>query len=226
MSLEWLAEYQQAWNDYIATLPARFGDLTEKQLKKKLENITELQKLIENSKIAQVNSKWKAKRIMFDLFNKAYGEERIIIFTGFIETYELLIDLCKAMGISYNIFENVADFKKGNEQVLIGRIKAHGKGGNIPEASVTLFTDMDWVCSNNLQAENRMDRPEQTKEMKVVYYLTKNEDVDTHIREINKEKTRHIEEFMRPLCEEELLVLPSKLSDLQSKFYKEFQLLS
>lgn len=225
MSTDWLTEYHNAWTEYMGTLSDRFGDLTEKQMAKKIDNIKELQRLIENSKIAQINSKWKARQAIEDIKNGDYGDSRIILFCSFVETYDLLCELCKENDIMFKTFDEVNDFKKGNEKVLIGRIKAHGKGGNIPEASVTLFVDMDYVCSNNLQAENRMDRPEQTKEMLVVYYQTEDERVDARIREINKEKTKHIEEFMQPFYAEELAVINSKLSDLRTKHYKHFNIL-
>lgn len=221
MSLEWLAEYNQAWNEYVGTLKGRFGDLTEKQFAKKLSNITELQRLIENSKIAQINSQWKARRVVEDIKAGKYGDRRIVVFSTFIETDKLLADLLTQEGISFRTFEEINEWKANGERVLVGRIKAHGKGTNVPEASVALFVDMSWVPNENLQAECRIDRPEQTRNMEIVYYITENETVDEHIREINKKKQERITEFMRPFTSEEMTMLPSQLAELRSAFPKE-----
>ena len=85
---------------------------------------------------------------------------------------------------------------------------------------------MDFVPSNNIQAENRMDRPEQKNDMLVVYYMTEGEDiVDHHVRNINKDKSKKIREFMRTLTDEEIAEMPEKLKKLRVKFFKEMEIL-
>ena len=225
MELEWLAEYQKAWDDYIGTLRGKFGQLTEKQFKKKMENISELKKLIENSRIAQVNSRWKARQAVKDIHDGVYGDKRIVIFSGYVETDKFIAEELERYGISYQTFENVRDWKANGDRVLVGRIRAHGKGTNAPEACVALFTDMSFVPNENIQAENRIDRPEQKNEMDIVYYQTKDEDVDIHIRAINIEKSARIAEFMRPFSEEELLMMPDAIEALRRQFPKQCALL-
>lgn len=228
MSPEWIDEYSRAWDDYFRTLNLRLGldGLSVKKIAQKLKNVKELKKLIENSKIAQVNSKWKALQIVQDIAEKKYGNNRIIIFSMFIETDLLIQQELEKANISFRTFDEIGDWKIRGEQVLVGRIKAHGKGSNVPQASVVLFSDMDWTPSNNLQAENRVDRPEQQNEMEIVYYLTENEQVDEHIQSINKEKMEAINEFMRPFTDEEMTLMPGKIMELRSKFPKECALLN
>jgi SNF2 family DNA or RNA helicase len=217
MTIPWLAEYNQAWEDYLVKAKKRNVDM---------ENVMELQALIENGQTYQVNSKWKARQVVDDIKNGVYGDQRIVVFSMFIETYTLIAALLAAQGISYRVFEDVREWKTGTEQVILGRIKAHGKGTNLSEASVALFVDMDFVPANNIQAENRIDRPEQTKPMTIRYYLTEGNDVvDAHVRNINKDKQRKIDEFMRPLTPEEIAGMPAQVEALIEKYRKHFAVL-
>jgi len=217
MSLPWLGEYTQAWNDYYDEAKTRSVNL---------DNINELRSLIENGQMYQVNCRWLAKRMAQDIADGRYGKRRIIAFNIFIEADEVFQQELTRLGVSFRTFEDIQEWKAGDEQVLVGRMKAHGKGGNAPEASVTLIAGMDYVPANNIQAENRMDRPEQTQDMEVVYYLTEGDDViDTHVRDINKDKARKVAEFMRPLTDEELEDMPRKLAAIRLKYRKDAALL-
>ena len=217
MTLPWLVEYKDAWDEYL--VKARKRDVN-------MDNVMELRNLIENGQVYQVNSRWKADRVVEDIASGVYGKQRIIIFAMFIETYQILALKLHELGISYRPFEDVQEWKDGNEQVLIGRIKAHGKGGNIPEASVVLFVDMDFVPANNIQAENRIDRPEQKNPMTIRYYITDGQDtVDAHVRNINRDKNRKIDDFMKPLTPEEIAEMPQKIKALKEKYKKSFKTL-
>lgn len=214
MSLPWLAEYRSAWEDYL--IKARKRDVD-------MDNVMELRNLIENGQVYQVNSRWKAERVVDDIAQGLYGDQRIIIFSMFVETDNLIQQLLLSKGLSFRAYEEVGDWKAGDEQILVGRIKAHGKGGNLPEASVALFVDMDFVPANNIQAENRIDRPEQKNPMTIRYYMTEGEDVvDAHIRQINQDKARKIDNFMRPLEVGEILEMPERIKELKSKYARQF----
>lgn len=217
MTLPWLGEYTQAWDRYYEQAKKRDVDL---------DNVNELRGLIENGQMYQVNSRWKADRVVKDIAVGKYGDRRIVIWSMFIETDELVQNYLSLMGIPFRTFDELAEWKAGDEQVLVGRIKAHGKGGNVPEASVALFVDMDFVPANNIQAENRIDRPEQKNEMLIVYYMTEGDDViDTHVQNINKDKARKIEKFMTPLSTEEIEDMPRLLANLRLKYRKECTIL-
>lgn len=220
MTVPWIEEYKQAWDKYLIEAKKRDVDLN---------NVMELQQLIENGQLYQVNSRWKARRVVEDIASGKYGDQRIIVFSMFVETDELVQRLLDQAGIKYKTFDTpngLQDFKAGEGQVLVGRIKAHGKGGNVPEASVCLFVDMDFVPANNIQAENRIDRPEQKNDMTVVYYMTEGGDViDAHVRAINQDKIRKINEFMRPLTEEEVAGMPAALERLFERYRRDFSTL-
>jgi SNF2 family DNA or RNA helicase len=218
MTLPWLAEYTKAWDDYFEQQGNRS--------KKDLDNIKELRNLIENGKMYQVNSRWKAKRVAKDIADGKYGDRRIVVFSIFIETDQFIQEELAHLGVSFKTFEEIKEYKEGDAQVLVGRIRAHGKGGNVPQASVALFVDMDFVPANNIQAENRIDRPEQKNDMLIVYYMTEGEDViDTHVRNINRDKSSKIQQFMRPLTEEELRGMPQRIAALRNKYPKETKIL-
>lgn len=215
MTLDWLVEYNQAWEKYLIEANLRDVDM---------ENVKELQGLIENGQCYQVNSKRKVKYVVDDIVRGKYGKQRILIFSLFIETEELLKETLAKNGVAFKTFEELNEWKKGDEQVLLGRIKAHAKGGNVSDASVVLFVDMDWVPANNIQAENRIDRPEQKNPMTVRYYLTEGKDVvDAHVRNIVRQKTSKIDNFMKPLTPEEAILMPSMVRGLKEKYPKEFR---
>lgn len=217
MTVSWVAEYVQAWETYLEDASKRDVDM---------DNVTELRNLIENGQCYQVNSRWKALRVAEDIASGKYGSRRIVVFSMFIETDEIIQSELARLGVSFRTFEDVKEWKAGDEQVLVCRIKAHGKGGNVPEASVALFVDMDFVPSNNIQAENRIDRPEQKDDMLIVYYLTEGNDVvDEHVRKINQDKARKIEQFMKPLANEEMLFMESALAAIRSKHPKSAEIL-
>jgi len=214
MTLPWLVDYRSAWEEYL--IQARKRDVN-------MDNVAELRNLIENGQVYQVNSRWKAERVVEDIKNGVYGDQRIVIFSVFIATDNLIQFFLTEAGITYHAFEDLSEWKTGEEQVLVGRIKAHGKGANLPEASVALFVDMDFVPANNIQAENRINRPEQKNDMTVVYYLTEGEDVvDAHVRRINQDKASKIDKFMAPLTSEEIAEMPVRMRTLQAKYKTDF----
>jgi hypothetical protein len=215
MGMEWLAEYTRAWDEYLVEAGKRDVDM---------DNVMELQRLIENGQLYQVNSKWKAREAVSDIALGRYGDRRVIVFTMYDETYEAIKRHLEAARVSYRTFEDISEWKAGKEQVLLGRLKAHGKGGNAAEASAVLMVDMDFVPANNLQAENRIDRPQQQRDMLIVYYITEGDDViDAHVRNINQDKSRKIEEFMRPFDSTEEAEMPVRVNALMHKFPRPFK---
>lgn len=220
----WRREYDSAWDDYLGRVA--LNNVMGGQKKRRIQNIMELKKLIENGQVYQVNSRWKARQVVHDIASGKYGDRRIIVFSMFIETDNLIQQMLTEAGISFRTFEDISAWKEGDEKVLVGRIKSHGKGGNAPEASVTLFVDMDFVPANNLQAEGRMDRPQQTRDMIVRYYMARDpEMVDHHVRKIVADKTRKVDEFMRawkPGEKEEVAVM---LRALRNRYSRDFELL-
>lgn len=225
MSKAWREEYDAAWDDYIAKVQEHNKRADPDKIKS-IHNIKELQHVIENGQVLQVNSKWKARAIVRDLKAGMYDGHRVIVWSMFIETDRILQEELEKAGISFRTFEEVKEWKRGTEQVLVGKILSHGKGGNVPEASVALFADMHYVPTNNIQAENRIDRPEQTRDMLVRYYMTEEETVDQHVQKINRDKMRKIEAFTAPFTPEEEREMPERCRKLMAKYRKDFAVLA
>ena len=214
---EWAKESALAWEEYFEELKkdeknwqvkySRF----KREYVSKIDNVQELRQLIEKGKMYQVNSRWKIKEVVKDIENE-FKNERVIVFVYFVESEIFLKDELIKRGISFGTFDELDEWKKSNKKVLIGRIKAHGKGGNVPEANITLFVDMSPVPAENIQCENRMDRPEQEKDMIVRYYIA-NDDVDKWIREINRQKQNKINRFMNEPKPEVVLEQNEKIKE-------------
>lgn len=225
MTQEWIEEYEYAWDEYLSRIDEH-NKKASKGDRKNLDNIKELQKVIENGQVYQVSSRWKAKRVVEDIANGIYGDRRIIIYSMFLETDQLIQSELEARGIGYRTFDELTEWKQGTEPVLVGRIKSHAKGGNVPQASVVLFVDMDFVPANNLQAENRIDRPEQTRDMIIRYYMGEGEEmIDRHVQKVVKDKMTKIQKFMGGFTKEEQGILPTIVKELQAKYSKEFRTL-
>lgn len=219
---KWEDEYARAWSDYLEKV-AEHNKQASAKTAKNVFNITELKRLIENGQVYQVNSRWKAQQVVADIAAGKYGDKRIILFSIFIETDRMIQEELAIAGVSYRTFDDVKEWKWSDDQVLVGRIKSHAKGGNAAEACVTIMVDMDFVPTMNMQAENRMDRPEQKNEMEVVYYMAEGEkDIDAHVQAINMDKMRKIDEFMRPFTPEEEVKMPEMVEALRKKYSKEF----
>lgn len=218
MSEKWKEEYTTAWNEYLESVK---GEKTKQQI----TNITDMKKLIENGRVYQVNSKWKSQRVVEDIAAGKYEGRRIIVFTLFIESYDLIIKGLENKGIGFRTFDELQEWRKGDEQVLVGRIRSHNKGGNVPEASGVIFVDMDFVPANNIQAENRIDRPEQKRDMIIRYYFAdggEGMDIDEHVQKINKDKVRKIEKFMEQILPEEETVIRIGIEAIKQKYPNEW----
>lgn len=209
MSVEWVAEYMNAWNEYLKDARKRKVDM---------DNVAELQKLIENGQCYQVNSKYKAIHVVEEIRAKKFAYETPpLVFTMFRETEEYLI---AEGGMPY---QEYIEKRPCEPEFVVATIGKHAKGGNMPELNTTLFIDMSFVPAQNLQAENRIDRPEQTRDMQIIYYLTEGSDVvDAHVRDINKKKREAIDEFMRPFDDAELARMPEAVGILEEGYEKEF----
>lgn len=213
MSVQWLAEYRRAFDEYLEKAKKRAVNL---------DNVKELQALIENGQCYQVNSRWKVNEVIEDIVVQRKYTGRIVVWSLFIETFELLKKYLRANGVQYRTFDELQEWKTGDEKVLLGRIGAHGKGANVPEASTALFVDMSFVPASNIQAENRIDRPEQENDMLIVYYVTDGDDVvDAHVQRINQDKARKIEQFIAPISELERDTLRMEIEQMRKKYPRE-----
>jgi len=95
---------------------------------------------------------------------------QVIIFTYFREFAEAIKELVEDKGISYGCIlggqtsqqrdEVEQSLNSGEVQVVIATAQSGGEGMNLQKASTAIFTDVDWVPYNNIQAEDRIHRGE------------------------------------------------------------------
>ncbi|MHC4535887.1 MAG: DEAD/DEAH box helicase [Planctomycetota bacterium] len=82
----------------------------------------------------------------------------------------------------------VKDFQKGKSSLLFGNLQAMGTGLTLTAASDMLMTELDYVPTRLLQAEDRIHRISQTRKVNIYYLLAK------------KTMEEHTLHFLKPLC--------------------------
>jgi SWI/SNF-related matrix-associated actin-dependent regulator of chromatin subfamily A-like protein 1 len=192
MNPEQKKTYDSAWDMYIDFLTA--NPIPDRNI----DNILMARQLVEIQKLKQVCSQAKVDRMISDIGNAIEQDEKVIIFTQYTKTLELLAE--KASEIKYdtgkqNYFgqpemknikvvtlsgadkmdarqKAVDDFQRDPEtKVFIANITAGGVGINLTEASIVMFADMVWSPEIHKQAEDRAHRIGQEGTVNVYYYI-------------------------------------------------------
>jgi len=172
-------EYNEAFDAYIEKLKEM--GLSEDDI----EKVEDAKKLVEGQKLNQVCSYAKAKRVADDAENFVEQDQKVIIFTQYIKTVELLEQYLKEKKIksvtlqgstkplerqkAIDTFQNDESVK-----VFIGNIQAAGVGITLHAATIVLFADMLWTPEVHKQAEDRAHRYGQKETVNVYYYSCKN----------------------------------------------------
>ena len=92
-----------------------------------------------------------------DKFKEYYGK-KCVVYNGKMDT--------KAKDKAQDAFMN-----NPNVMVIIGNVQAMGVGISLPNARWLFFNSYDWVAATNEQAESRIHRLTQTRDVKCVYQL-------------------------------------------------------
>lgn len=92
-----------------------------------------------------------------DRFKEYYGK-KCVVYNGKMDT--------KAKDKAQDAFMNNPDV-----MVIIGNVQAMGVGISLPNARWLFFNSYDWVAATNEQAESRIHRLTQTRDVKCVYQL-------------------------------------------------------
>jgi non-specific serine/threonine protein kinase len=111
--------------------------------------------------------------------------EPVVIWSMFKQMIYLLEARCKAKGISILLYtgdnraerdQNVRSFANGGAQVFAGTISAGGVGvdGLQTASSTMVFLDRLWNPALNRQAEDRLDRDGQTKQVQIIDIMARN----------------------------------------------------
>lgn len=199
---EWKIKYDNAWDEYIAWVE---GHIAEQDLEKrlaKIENILNAQSLVELMKLKQVCSKAKTERIVEDI-GRAVEESKVIVFTQFTETVEIIREELRKMGIKSVRLTGEDDMDARQEavdafqsdpetKVFVANIKAGGVGLNLTAASHVMFADMEWSPAIHDQATDRAHRIGQKGTVNVYYYVCE-QTIEEDIVEILQRKLQTIQ---------------------------------
>lgn len=193
MSPEAKKEYKEAWNVYLEFL--KEAALSEQQM----DNILMARHLVEIQKLKQICSQAKAGDMARDIENAVDQEEKVIVFSQYTDTINLLAAEMMGKGISYETLTGQDDmntrqaaidkFQKDPEtKVFIANIKAGGVGISLTAASIVMFADMDWSPEIHNQAIDRAHRIGQKKMVNAYFYVCPETIEDDIIQILNDKK--------------------------------------
>lgn len=168
-------EYDTAWEQYLDYVAAN-------PLKKDLEGILNAQGLVELTKLKQVCSLSKVKRIVADIDNMVEQGTKVIVFSQYTETIRQIAAALREKKIGTVTLTGENDMQERQEAVdgfqknddimaFVANIKAGGIGLTLTAASHVIFADMEWSPELHRQAEDRAHRIGQTGTVNVYYYV-------------------------------------------------------
>ena len=190
---EYKREYQTAWDSYLEFIKTSI--MTEQQM----DNILMARHLVEIQKLKQVCSQAKVSDMARDIENAVDQEEKVIVFSQYTDTINLLAAEMMGKGISYETLTGqdsmqerqaaVDKFQDDPEtKVFIANIKAGGVGITLTAASIVMFADMDWSPEVHNQAIDRAHRIGQNKMVNAYFYVCPDTIEDDIIQILNDKK--------------------------------------
>lgn len=112
------------------------------------------------------------------------GDERVVIFSQFSKTINLVEEVLQKKGYStvkltgavstQNRQKNIEAFQAGKAQVFLATIAAGGTGITLTAASTAVFLDRSWSPADNFQAEDRLHRHGQKNAVQIIDLIAKN----------------------------------------------------
>jgi SWI/SNF-related matrix-associated actin-dependent regulator 1 of chromatin subfamily A len=177
-------EYSRLWNDYVkaqegydVSLGSEYSDFwSDYELEDELEKN---RKLIEGSLIRQFFGREMVEHTI-DVVNEFIEDgEKVVVFTSFQKEMDMLMEYYGKKAVCYNgkmsikQKDEAQDAFNNNKEVVVfvGNIVASGVGLSLPVACKSVFNNFDWVFSSNVQAESRIHRLTQTRDVECIYML-------------------------------------------------------
>jgi len=196
LNREWKKVYDEAWDTYLAWVE-------QNPEGKDVENIMSAQGLIELLKLKQVCSQAKIDRIVSDVKNAVDQDNKVIIFSQFTDTINMLKERFQEESIpsvsltgqdDMNARQASVDSFQNDEatKIFIANIKAGGVGLNLTAASQVIFADMEWSPALHEQATDRAHRIGQTGTVNAYYYVV-SDTIEEDIVEILQQKLQTIQ---------------------------------
>ena len=163
--------YDDVWNEYVS----------KNAENKSVDEILKYQKLTENTILRQWLAHTMLKRTL-KLVNKCIEKnQKVIVFCSYDDEVNSLRDALGDLCVYHN--GKITEAKKNkaveafqndsNVKVFIGNITSAGVGLTLTAAHIAIFNSFSWVSGDNLQAEDRVHRINQTKDCTIYYQVFK-----------------------------------------------------
>lgn len=176
--------YNKLWSDYVLAQEGKHVDITPFYDEYWGEydddsNLDKNRKLIEGSLIRQFFGREMVQHTINSVDELLEDGEKVVIMTVFTEELRRLKDYYGDKAVVFKggmtskqkeMVEKAFNNDK-NVKVFIGQIIAAGVGLNLDSASHLFFNNYDWVAANNIQAESRIHRLTQKKDVNCIYML-------------------------------------------------------
>lgn len=177
-------EYSRLWDDYVkaqegyqVSLGDEYADFwSDYELEDELDKN---RKLVEGSLIRQFFGREMVQHTIEVVDELLEDGEKVVIFTVFTREMEMLKEyygdkaVCYRGGMTAKQKDAAQDAfnNSKNVQVFVGQIVAAGVGLSLPVSRYCVFNNFDWKFSDNVQAESRIHRLTQTRDVECIYML-------------------------------------------------------
>lgn len=162
------AEYARLWNEY-----------QEAQENVGKYDTEQYRQLVEGMLVRKYLAKEMTKHTIEFAEDYIENGEKVVIITCFQEEMDILQKHFGKKCVIYNGKMLPKQKDKAQDEfmnnpkvkVFIGQVIACGVGLSLPVARTLIFNSYDWVAANNKQAEDRIYRLTQTRDVKCIYQL-------------------------------------------------------
>lgn len=160
--------YNQLWGEYTEA-KEREGDYDSEQYRQ----------LVEGLLVRQYLACEMVEHTIEKTDDLIAQGEKVVIITTFQDEMDKFKDYYKKKCVVYNGKMTTKAKDKAQDaflnnpdvMVIIGNVQAMGVGISLPNARWLFFNSYDWVAATNLQAESRIHRLTQTRDVRCVYQL-------------------------------------------------------
>ena len=161
-------EYNKLWDEYQAA-----------QLEKGNEDNEQYRQLVEGMLIRQYLAKEMVPNTIEMVDDLIEQGEKVVVITTFKDEMDMFKQHYGKKCVTYSgemtpIAKEKAKhlfLEDKNVQVFVGQVVACGVGLNLPISKTLIFNSFDFVAANNQQAEDRIYRLTQTRDVECIYQL-------------------------------------------------------
>lgn len=160
--------YSELWDEYVEARDGGEDDGSDKY-----------RQLVEGILVRQYLANEMVSHTIDKVDELVEQGEKVVIITTFQDEMDRFKDYYKKKCVVYNGKMTTKAKDKAQHEfmnnpdvmVIIGNVQAMGVGISLPNARWLFFNSYDWVAATNEQAESRIHRLTQTRDVKCVYQL-------------------------------------------------------